>query len=215
MLEKIKTINLPKQELANVFTHGLGLILSLLGIPFLLNLGRQNGSRYELAGLIVYCFSLFLVYLSSTIYHSIQSEALKLTFQKIDHISIYFLIAGTHTPFLLIYLNNAMGRFYLILLWSLVVIGVLSKLFFFNRFKLLSVFFYLGMGWMAVFTIPPMLKQMSDLCLYWIIIGGACYSLGIVFYLWERWTYHHAVWHVFVLLGSFGHFIAMYYAVQA
>ena len=198
-----------KEELANAFTHGIGVVLCLVGVPLLLALGAQQGNGYEVLGLSIFGFSLLLVYLISTIYHSITGPQWKHKLRIADHISIYFLIAGTHTPLLIYFLNNSIGYFYLILLWTLVAIGIAYKLFFFGKLKLLSVLFYLCLGWMAVFTIPPMLDQMPPYCLHWIIIGGIFYTLGVIFYLWETLPYHHAIWHVFVLGGSFGHYMAM------
>lgn len=202
------------EEWANILTHGLGVLLILIGLPILLYSGMLSSMWYQIAGLLIFGLSLLLVYTVSTIYHLVWSLHLKHRWRIADHISIYFLIAGTHTPLILYYLNNSTGMFYLILLWSLVAIGVLYKLLFFDRFELLSVFFYLALGWMAVFTIPPMLETMGYTCLYWIIAGGLSYTLGIVFYLWQRLRYHHAIWHLFVLGGSFGHFMAVWECVS-
>jgi hemolysin III len=201
--------NLPREERANVITHGLGLLLSLIGFPLLLYYGGGKAEQHHIAGLAVFGGSMLAVYLASTVYHCLLRETLKRVFRVIDHISIYFLIAGTHTPFLLYYMNNPTGRFYLIILWSLVLLGVLYKLFFFEKFEILSVIFYLGMGWMAVFTVPPMLDQISNATLGWIIAGGLSYSLGVIFFLWEKLPYNHAVWHLFVLGGTAGHFAAV------
>ena len=201
-----------REEFANAITHGFGVLLTLVGAPVLLSLGTKGGDKYQVLGLSIYCFSLLMVYTASTVYHSIGHPWYKRVFRKIDHIGIYFLIAGTHTPFLVKYLNNGLGTFYLGILWGLVVIGIFYKAFFIHRLKILSIIFYLGLGWMAVLTIPPMLEQMNDSCFYWIIIGGAFYMLGVIFYLWEKLPYNHSIWHLFVIAGSIGHFIAMLYA---
>lgn len=199
-----------KEELVNVWTHGFGILITLLGIPFLIYSGLKSGNFSFLIGLSIFSLSLLLVYIISTTYHYIERPKLKYTFQVIDHISIYFLIAGTHTPLLLYYLNNSTGWFYLIILWSMVLFGTLYKLFFFGKYQLLSVIFYLIMGWMAVFTVPPMLGQMSTQTLIWIIVGGAFYTFGVPFFLWEKLPFNHAIWHLFVLAGSAGHFIALW-----
>ena len=201
------------EEWASAYTHGIGALLCLIGTPVLLTLGAQKGAWFEILGLSIFSFSLLLVYATSTIYHSISIPKWKYKLQVADHISIYFLIAGTHTPFLLYYLNNSTGYVYLAILWGLVLFGLFYKLFFFGKFRIFSVLFYLGLGWMAVFTIPPMLDQMTSACLYWIIIGGAFYTAGVLFYLWESLPYHHAIWHLFVIGGSLGHFIALLYVV--
>ena len=204
---------LEREEFVNAITHGFGVLLTLVGTPVLINLGIKGGADwYQVFGLSVYCFSLFMVYTSSTIYHSIRNPWYKRAFRKIDHISIYFLIAGTHTPFLIKYLNNGLGTLYLYILWGLVVIGIIYKAFFIHRLKLLSLIFYLGLGWMGVLTIPPMLDQMDNTCFWWIAIGGISYTVGIIFYVWEKMPFHHSIWHLFVMGGSIGHFIAMLYA---
>ena len=201
-----------REEFANAITHGFGLLLTLVGVPILLNLGMEGGDSFQVFGLSIYCFSLLMVYTASTVYHSISHPWYKRAFRKIDHIGIYFLIAGTHTPFLIKYLNNGLGTIYLYILWGLVVVGTIYKAFFIHRLKFLSLIFYMGLGWMAVLTIPPMLDQMNDSCFYWIVIGGAFYTLGTIFYVWERIPYSHSIWHLFVIAGSVGHFIAMLYA---
>ena len=136
---------LPKDELANVITHGFGALMCLVFIPNLLWAGSKKGDQNLLAGLIIFGVSLFLVYLASTFYHIVQDAQLKYRLRIVDHISIYFLIAGTHTPFLLYYLNNGTGQFYLILLWTLVLIGTIYKLFFFASIflsNLVQLFFH-------------------------------------------------------------------------
>ena len=210
-MEREETIGteLSSEEIANALTHGIGILLGLVGVPLLMAFGAASGDWNLMLGLAVFSFSLLLVYVTSTIYHSVITRRLKQVFRRLDHISIYFLIAGTHTPFLLYYLPNATGLFFLGILWGMVALGIIYKLFFFGRLEILSVLFYLGMGWMAVFTIPPMLQQMSDTCLYWIIGGGVSYTVGVAFYLWERLPYHHAVWHLFVIGGTFGHYMAL------
>ncbi len=201
-----------REEFANAITHGFGVLLTLVGTPVLLNLGMKEGNWQQVLGLSVYCFSLLMVYTASTVYHSITSPWYKRAFRKIDHISIYFLIAGTHTPLLVKFLNNDLGTFYLIILWGLVLIGIIYKAFFIHRLKFLSLIFYMGLGWMALLTVPRMLDRMNDACLYWLIIGGAFYTMGILFYIWEKIPFGHSIWHLFVLAGSIAHFIALLYA---
>jgi len=210
------TLSISREERANALTHALGILFCLIGVPYLLIESSGIGGWEKVAGLAVFGFSMTLVYLSSTIYHAVSSERLKQLWHRIDHISIYFLIAGTHTPFLLFLADGGGGgTFYLYLLWGMVALGVLYKMFFFGRFKLLSVFYYLAMGWVAIFTIPSILQMMGDTVLFWIIAGGALYTLGVIFFLWEKLPYHHAIWHLFVLGGSAAHFMAMVYLVQA
>ena len=212
-LMKGKKSKISNEELANVFTHGLGLLLSLIFVPILIRNGWPHHTALVISGLWIFGLSIFLVYLSSTIYHLVQQQRLKFLLRKIDHISIYFLIAGTHTPFLLLYSLEDGARFYMILLWSMVLIGVIYKIFFFGKLPLFSILFYLLLGWMAVLTIPPMLDQMSNSTFYWIIAGGVFYTGGILFYLWEKLPFNHAIWHMFVLFGTTGHYMAVWDAV--
>jgi len=135
-----------KEELANALTHGIGILLSIIGAAILISMGIQNWEAYRVAGLALFCFSLLLVYTSSTVYHCVKKASLKQIFQKIDHISIYILIGGTHTPFVLLYLNNNFGRNYLIVLWSLIFIGILYKIFLMGKWKWLSLAFYIFLG---------------------------------------------------------------------
>jgi len=196
-----------QQELASAITHGFGLLLGLFAVPALLI------DKYEIAnsqlwwGLAVFGFSLLLVYTTSTLYHSVAQPRIKHGLRVADHISIYFLIAGTHTPLLLYYLP---GSYYLTLIWVLVAIGTCYKLFFFDRWEWLSVALYLGMGWMGVLTIPYMMDMMPGATLNGIIIGGVSYTLGVVFYAWRRLPYHHAIWHLFVIGGTAAHFWAIW-----
>lgn len=199
-----------REELVNIWTHGFGILITLLGIPFLLRSGIKTGDFSFLFGLSVFCFSLLAVYISSTFYHYVEHPGLKYKLQIIDHITIYFLIAGTHTPLLLYYLNNSTGWFYLYLLWGMVGVGTFYKLFFFGKYPIFSVLFYLVMGWMAVFTVPPMLQQMGNQTLFWIAIGGFFYTTGTIFFLWEKLPFNHGIWHLFVLGGSLGHFMALW-----
>jgi len=205
-----RRLDLPDDEWANVLTHLLGIIFSLVAIPTLLITGSAKGMWYHLIGLLVFGLSMLLVYSASTIYHLVRRVHLKKRWQLADHISIYFLIAGTHTPLLLYYLFEFRGFVFLAIIWSLVVIGVVYKIRFFGRYKTFSLFLYLAMGWMAVFTIPFMWNAMSTSCIVWILAGGLSYTFGTIFFVWHKLPYHHAIWHIFVLGGSFSHFMAIY-----
>ena len=214
-MEYLSALNLSqsREEFANALTHGLGVLLCLVGIPALLQEAVPNSSWFQQVGLCVFCTSLLMVYLSSTVYHSLSAERLKRLWHRIDHISIYFLIAGTHTPFLLYFAEAQQAQTFLQLIWGMVAIGVFYKLFFFGRYEWLSVLYYVVLGWMALVTIPAMVSGMSDEVLFWIIAGGLSYTFGVIFFLWEKLPYHHAIWHLFVLGGSAGHFAAMYLTV--
>lgn len=201
-----------KYEIANAITHGLGILLSLIAAIPLVSIGVQNWEWYHVAGLSTFCLSLLLVYTSSTIYHCVKKPYSKKLFRKIDHICIYILIGGTHTPFVLKYLNNNYGHYYLLTLWGLIILGVLYKIFLIEKWQWLSLAFYIFLGWMAIFIIPVMWNELPLIVFTWILTGGILYSLGTIFYSWKKLPYHHSIWHMFVLGGSIGHYIAMIYA---
>jgi hemolysin III len=202
-----------RQEKANVITHGVGIILAIIGTFPMLSLGWFNWQPHHLIGLSIFCTALLLVFIASTIYHSV-SGPLKKRFKTIDHICIFLLIGGSHTPFVLRYLNNDYGQQYLLILWSLIAFGIIYKLFLIDRWKWLSLIFYLFLGWMAIFIMPSLKAEMPDYVFDWILIGGISYSLGAVFYAWKKLPYSHAIWHIFVIGGSFSHWLAMLYAYQ-
>jgi hemolysin III len=202
-----------KEEKANALTHGLGVVLAIVSTPFLLNAADETGaSRRELVGVVLFGLSMFILYLASTIYHSVHRPGPKKFCRKLDHIAIYFLIAGTHTPFIIKYLDNTTGWIYLVVLWSLLVLGTVGKLFLLEKWEKLSLLLYLFMGWMFVFVLPVVWPLMSRKVLIWIGIGGLFYTAGVVFYTREKMWYSHAVWHLFVLAGTAGHYVALWKA---
>ena len=196
-----------RQEQANTLTHAIGFLLSIIGVPFLLWSTRGEVNAAVWTGLWVFSATLLLVYLVSSLYHYVEEPRLKFMLRKADHISIYILIAGTHTPLLLHYMP---GSWYLIVIWSMAGAGLIYKLFFFGKCEWLSVTFYLVMGWMGVLTIPVMMEQMPLGTLHGIVWGGVSYTVGVVFYAWQKLPYHHAIWHVFVMGGSLGHFLGIW-----
>ncbi len=203
-----------REELANSLTHGFGLLFGIISLPILLVLTAQNGNIAGLVGVSVYGFSFLMLFAFSTLYHSFQHPALKSIFQKIDHISIYFLIAGTYTPLILLYLFNATGIALLSGLWGLAALGIVFKLFFTGKFEKLSLLIYLGMGWAIIFVAKPFFANMSVGVLSLIATGGGLYTLGVVFYAWEKLPYNHAIWHLFVLAAGICHYVAVLLAVS-
>ena len=164
-------------------------------------------------GALLFGLSLVLLYGASAIYHFVEHPKHKSWMQFVDHACIFLLIAGSYTPFALVTLPAPWSHGFLIAAWSLAVAGIAFKVFFTGRYPIVSNLLYLGMGWMAVFTLPPMLSDMPAISLHWIIFGGACYTLGVFFYAYQRLPYHHAIWHVFVLGGSAGHFMGVWMAL--
>ncbi len=198
-----------REEIANAVTHGIGALASAAAGAVLVTLATLFGTRMQQVSAIIFCSSLLLLYTSSTLYHAIPSPSAKRRLKVCDHCAIYMLIAGTYTPFALIGLRGMVGWWLFGVAWGLAAIGVAFKLFFCGRFKLFSTLVYIGMGWMAIFAIQPMIRQIPLSALMWLLAGGIAYTAGTVFYHNEKLRYSHAVWHLFVLAGSACHFIAV------
>ncbi|MFT4970015.1 MAG: hemolysin III [Chitinophagales bacterium] len=207
----IKSIH---EEVANQISHGVGWIMCFFASPFILYLAAQSEIKYAFPSVFIYCFSLFMVYTSSTLYHSAYRLSLRRKLRIFDHISIYFLIAGSYTPYILMYIRTQKGYMVLAILWGMALIGSIFKLFFTHRFKVASTLAYLVMGWMAIFIYEPLSKNIPLDSMLWIKVGGAFYSSGIVFYLWKSLKQNHFIWHLFVLAGSIAHFVSVYYLLR-
>ncbi|WP_017733228.1 PAQR family membrane homeostasis protein TrhA [Nafulsella turpanensis] len=205
-----------KQELANSLTHGLGVLLSIAGIVILFSrAASQSISRLDWGALLIYSVSLLMVYVNSTIYHAARSEAAKHLFKVLDHISIYFLIAGTTTFFVVYYTDKSFSTTaFLVAQWLLVLAGTIFKIFFTGRFKVLSTFLYIALGLMVLLIIRTLWLNIPPTIFSWIIAGGIFYISGTIFYLWKKLYYQHAIWHLFVLCGSISHYIALLYSLQ-
>lgn len=202
-----------KQELANSLTHGLGTILSIAGPFILVVLSGMQGDAWRIVSFSIYGTSLVLLYTASTLYHSFQSARVKHIFKIMDHSAIYLLIAGTYTPFTLVLLRGGWGWSLFGVIWGLAFTGILFKIFFVNRFNVLSTIIYLLMGWLIIIAFQPLIDHVPSGGLYWLLAGGIAYSAGTVFYVWEKLPFHHAIWHLFVLAGSLCHFFAVLFYV--
>jgi hemolysin III len=197
------------EERLNVLTHGFGILLFGLGTPWLIYAAMEQGAPTRIWAVSIFCFTLIFTYLASTVYHAVRHPQLKKRLQVVDHISIYGLIAGTYTPFILFFFQGDAIWQNLLLIWGIALAGTLYKLFLTGRFKLFSTFVYLGMGWLIVLIGKPIFVSLTPIGLTWLILGGAAYSLGVIFFLMPRLRYHHAIWHLFVLAGSTSHFLAV------
>lgn len=197
-----------RDEVWNALTHGFGFLASLIASAVLITLVAMNGTGWQLAGTLVFCIALVMVYMSSTLYHSIPHVATKRRMKIFDHCAIFVLIAGTYTPFTLVALREHGGWWLFGVAWTMAAIGVVLKLFFTGRFKGISTIVYVAMGWMAVLGIKPMLEQVPMSTLLWLLAGGLAYTAGTLFYMSKR-KHAHAIWHGFVLLGSACHFVAV------
>jgi len=202
-----------KQELVHSIIHAFGILFGIISIPILSVLAARNANVPGIVGASIYGFCFLMLFSFSTLYHSFQQPQVKKVLEVFDHISIYFLIAGTYTPFLLIYLNNSFGITLLAVLWGLTVAGIFFKIFFTGRFEIISIIIYLAMGWILVVGGKRFFTELPADVLTFIIIGGGLYSVGVVFYLWQKYTWHHAVWHFFVLAAAVCHYVAVLLAV--
>jgi hemolysin III len=213
MMKERRARNLIREEIANSVTHGIGLALSVAGLAVLIVLACIKGGALHIISCSAYGVTLVTLYTASTLYHSFRSPRLKHAFKIIDHCSIYLLIAGTYTPFTLVMLRGGWGWSLFGLVWSLSFCGVIFKLFCVNRFKILSTVVYVLMGWLAIIAIKPILTLLPLGCILLLFAGGLFYTIGVVFFAWERLPYHHAIWHVFVVAGSILHFLAVIFYV--
>ncbi|MFV0530192.1 MAG: PAQR family membrane homeostasis protein TrhA [Flavobacteriales bacterium] len=203
-----------KEELANVITHGIGIILSIIGMTYLLIYSIQSGEARQIIGSVVFGITLIVMYTCSTLYHTFQTEKLKILFRKLDHVAIYLLIAGSYTPFTLVTLKNTSWGWTIFgVIWGLAVFGIIYKLTPLNRYKKLSLGLYLGMGWLVIFAAKPVMDLLDSNGLCLLILGGLTYTVGVVFYVWKKLPYNHAIWHLFVLGGSIFHFFSIFYYV--
>lgn len=198
------------EEIANSVTHGVGALLSLLGTALLLYRAvRGEGTGLHVASFAIYGASLFLLHLSSTLYHALRHPGAKVVFWVLDHCSIYLLIAGTYTPFLLLSLWGRWGATLLATIWGLTILGIVFKSVFIGRLRKTSVVLYVLMGWLIVVAAREVWLRVPHKALVYVAAGGLLYTAGIAFYGWKRLPFHHAIWHLFVLGGSACHYLAV------
>jgi len=201
------------EELFNSITHGAGVVLSIAALVLLIVFSSIYGSTGHIVSCTIFGITLILLYTASTLYHGIQKPQVKRVFKIFDHSCIYLLIAGTYTPFLLVTLRGVLGWTMFGVIWFLAVSGVVLKVFFVDRFQIISTVAYVLMGWIIVFAIKPLADSLAAGGMLWLIAGGLAYTLGVVFYAWKRLPFNHAIWHLFVLAGSLCHFLAVIFYV--
>ena len=197
----------PAEEIANSVTHALGLVLSVTALVFLTVLAGRSGDAWRTVSLVIYGLTLVVLYTSSALYHSFQSPGAKRIFRFLDHAAIYLLIAGTYTPFTLVTLRGGWGWTLFGLVWGAAALGLAMTVSGFGRSRILS---YIAMGWLIVIAVKPLLEAIEPGGMAWLVAGGLFYSSGVLFYIWKRLPFHHAIWHLFVLAGSVCHFLAIY-----
>lgn len=198
-------------EWANSLTHGMGLVLSLIGLLMLTLPPLQDGDYWRLLNFGIYGMSLVLLYGVSTLYHAMKHPGIKKVLRTIDHCAIYLLIAGSYTPFTMLLLKGIWGWALFGIIWGMTCLGIFFKIFFTDRFKILSTIIYLLMGWLVVVAAEPLIDRLHTAGLYWLLAGGLCYTLGVIFFALDWRPFFHAIWHLFVLGGSVCHYCAIFF----
>lgn len=198
------------EEIANAITHGIGAGLSLVGLILLVVTAVGLQDRWRIISVSIYGVTLVFLYLASTLYHSIQFKPVKEFFHILDHIGIFFLIAGTYTPILLIRMRDTPGWIFFISLWALAIVGAVIKAFFTNKYTRISALIYILMGWAALIRMDALISAVDTPGVILVLVGGVSYTIGVIPFLWHRLPYNHAIWHLFVIGGSVCHFLAIF-----
>ncbi|WP_310829108.1 PAQR family membrane homeostasis protein TrhA [Paenibacillus pedocola] len=198
-----------REEVANAITHGIGTVLSVAALVLLVVFASLKGTAWHVVSFSIYGTTMLLLYLNSTLVHSLREGKAKDLFEFLDHSSIYLFIAGTYTPFLLVAIRGTLGWSLFGIVWGVALFGVLFKAFFVKKFLFMSTIFYIAMGWLIVIAWNPLSASVAGGGMTLLMAGGILYTLGTVFYVWRGFPFHHAVWHIFVLAGSVTHFFAV------
>ncbi|WP_456424147.1 PAQR family membrane homeostasis protein TrhA [Lutibacter sp.] len=213
MKENKLTYYEPKEEKFNVISHAIGLVLSVIALVLLVVYASLKGNAWHIVSFSIYGASLIVLYSASTFYHYVQNPKLRYKLNIFDHSAIYVLIAGTYTPFTLVVLKGWVGWTIFGVSWGLALAGIVLKLFFTGKYDKISTFAYVLMGWVVIFAIKPLVQNLPFEGLMWLLAGGIFYTVGAVLYSIKNLKYNHAIFHIFVLLGSFAHFIAVFFYV--
>jgi len=213
MKEKHLTYYPKTEEKFNIITHAIGLLLSIAALVVLIVHASSNGSATHIVSFTIFGASLILLYSASTFYHYSQNPNLRRKLNILDHASIYILIAGTYTPFTLVTLKGPIGWTIFGITWGIALVGVFFKLFYTGKYDKISTIAYVAMGWIIIFAVKPLIENLPLNGLYWLLAGGVFYTVGAILYSIKKINYNHAIFHVFVLLGSFSHFMAIYFYV--
>jgi hemolysin III len=200
----------PAEERINIISHAAGLVLSIVGLMLLLGHARHNGNMWHIVSFCIFGASLILLYSASTFYHSAKKQDVRNRARIIDHAAIYILIAGTYTPFALVTLRGSTGWVIFGVTWGLALSGITLKLFFTGKYELLSTMMYVFMGWVIIFAVKPLIQNLSSEGIAWLLAGGVAYTAGAIIYSFKNIKFNHAIFHVFVLIGSISHFLSVY-----
>jgi len=203
----------PAEEKLNIISHGIGYFLSIVALILLVLRASACGGEGHIVSAGVFGVSLVLLYTASTLYHNAKEPVMRYRLKIFDHAAIYVLIAGTYTPFAIITLSGTVGWVLLFVSWALALIGITLKLFFTGRYNTVSTIMYVLMGWIIIFAINPLMDSLSQEGLHWLFAGGVSYTLGALIFSIPNIKFNHAIFHLFVLVGSFCHFWSVYFYV--
>lgn len=196
-----------REEIFNSVTHGIGALLSIAALVIIVAFASIKGDVWQIVSFSIYGFTLFFLYTSSTLYHSILFEKAKKVFRVFDHVSIYLLIAGSYTPITLVAMRGTWGWTIFAVIWSLALIGIILNIISVEKTKIFSTVLYVLMGWLIVFAAKPMLQMIPSGFFVWLLTGGIIYTLGVIFYICKKIPFNHGIWHLFVLGGSVVHYL--------
>ena len=211
-IEEMKQYS-PIEEKININSHAIGFILSVVALVLLVAHASMHGDVWHIVSFSIFGTSLIILYAASTFYHSAKKPELRKRLKIIDHASIYVLVAGTYTPFTLVTLNGKLGWLIFGISWGLALTGIILKLFFTGKYNLISTSMYVFMGWVIVFAIKPLINNLPSEGFLWLLAGGISYTLGAILYSINKIKFNHAIFHMFVLTGSFCHFISVFFYV--
>lgn len=209
----LKKLESKGEEIANFVSHTVGAGLAILGFIMLIIRAAWFNNIPAIISYIVFSLGLMVLYTMSSIYHGLKPSKAKNVFEILDHSSIYFLIAASYTPFLVLGLKSKMGITLLIIQWVICALGITFKAFFTGKFKGISTVVYLIMGWMIVFSWNELISKVSPISIIFLVTGGILYSLGTIFYMWKVCKFNHMIWHIFVVLGSIAHYVAIWFLI--
>ena len=205
----------PREEMTNIISHAIGLGLSIVALLLMLIRASESGNSLYIVSAAIFGISLIALYAASTLYHGAKDPKVRSRLRINDHATIYILIAGTYTPFTLITLNGWVGWTIFGVSWGMAIAGVVLKLLFTGKYNVLSTLMYVFMGWIIIFAVKPLINSLSSEGLFWLVAGGVAYTTGAVIYSIKIIKFNHAIFHLFVLLGSICHFISVYFYVLA
>jgi len=214
-MKNIKRKQTLGEEIINAVLHGIGFGLAVAALVVLVVFAGMYGTVRHVVGFAIYGATLALLYLSSTLYHSFPEGKVKRVFRIFDHSSIFLLIAGTYTPITLIKLRSGLGWTIFGIVWGIAILGIISKVFWINKFSIFSTILYIAMGWLVVIALKPLLAALNRPSTVFLVVGGLLYTIGTIFYSWKNMKYTHAIWHLFVLAGSICHFFTIFFLLPS